>query len=71
MKKHKTIPTNFDEKKVTCKTQSFYILFAFLLIAIALLVAVSTYYCLVKYQAKKFLPFHDTKSKHFYIGSIN
>ena len=26
----KTIPTNFDEKKVTCKTQRFYILFAFL-----------------------------------------
>ena len=67
----KTVPTNFDEKKVTCKTQIFYILFAFLLIAIALLVAVSTYYCLVKYQAKKFLPFHDTKSKQFYIGSIN
>ena len=42
----KTIPTNFDEKKVTCKTQSFYIFFAFLLIATALLIAVSTYCCL-------------------------
>ena len=25
----KTIPTNFNEKKVTCKTQSFYILLHF------------------------------------------
>ena len=25
----KTIPTNFNKKKVTCKTQSFYILLAF------------------------------------------
>ena len=27
----KTIPKNFKEKKVTCKTQSFYILLVFLL----------------------------------------
>ena len=26
----KTIPTNFNEKNVTCKTQSFYILLVFL-----------------------------------------
>ena len=32
--------TNFNEKKVTCKTQNFYILLAFLLISIALLIAV-------------------------------
>ena len=69
--KTKTITTNFVEKKVICKRQSFYILFAFLLIAIALLIAVSTYCCLTKYQAKNFLPFHDTKSKQFYIDSIN
>ena len=37
----KTIPTNFKEKKATCKTQNFYILLAFSLIAIALLIAVS------------------------------
>ena len=32
--KIKTIPTNFNEKKVTCKTQSLYLLLAFLLITI-------------------------------------
>ena len=37
----KTIPINFNEKKVTCKTQNFYILLAFILIAIGLLIAVS------------------------------
>ena len=26
----RTIPTNFNKKKVTCKTQNFYILLAFL-----------------------------------------
>ena len=38
----KTFPTNFNEKKVTCKTEKFYILVAFLLITIALLIAVFT-----------------------------
>ena len=33
--------TNFNEKKATCKMQNFYILLAFLLILIALLIAVS------------------------------
>ena len=42
----KTILTNFDEKKTTCKT---FILLAFLLIAIALLIAVSIYCYLIKY----------------------
>ena len=37
----KTVPTNFNEKKKTCKTQNFYILLVFLLITIALLMAVS------------------------------
>ena len=41
--------TSFYEKKATCKTQNFYILLAFLLIAIALLLAVSIYYYLIKY----------------------
>ena len=49
----KTIPTNFNKKKVTCKTQNFYILLAFLLITIALLIAVSIYCYLIKYQAKQ------------------
>ena len=35
----KTIPTNFNEKKATCKTQNFCISLAFLLITIALLIA--------------------------------
>ena len=52
MKKTKTIPANFNEKKATCKTQNFYILLTFLLITIALLIAVSIYCCLIKYQAK-------------------
>ena len=39
--------TNFNEKKATCKMLNFYI--AFLLITIALLVAVSTYCYLIKY----------------------
>ena len=41
--------TNFNEKKATCKTQNFYILLAFLLIIIALLIAVSIYCYLIKY----------------------
>ena len=45
----KTIPTNFNEKNITCKTQNFYISIAFLLITIALLMAVSIYCYLIKY----------------------
>ena len=37
----KYIPTNFNGKQATCKTQNLYILLAFLLIAIALLIVVS------------------------------
>ena len=46
--------TNFDEKKLACKTQNFYIFFAFLLIA------VSIYCYFIKYWAKEkhLLPFH-------------
>ena len=46
----KTIPTNFKEKKTTCNMQNFYILLAFLLITIALLMAVISCY-LIKYRA--------------------
>ena len=56
-KKIKTIPSNFNEKKVTCKTQSFYVLLAFLLITILLLIFGSIYCYLIKYQAKNLLPF--------------
>ena len=61
----KTIPTNFIEKNITCKTQSFYILLTFLIITIILLIAVSIYCYLIKYRAKQkqLLPFHDTELK--------
>ena len=57
--------TNFNEKKATCKTQNFYILLAFLLISIALLIAVSIYCCLIKYRPKQkhLLPFHNTNNE--------
>ena len=42
-KEGKNIPSNFNEKKVTCKTKSFDILLALLLITVVLLIAVSTY----------------------------
>ena len=45
----KTIPTNFNENKAIYKTQNLYILLAFLIITIALLIAVSIYYYLRKY----------------------
>ena len=44
-----TIPTNFNEKYITCKTQTFYILLAFLLITLALLIPVSIYCFQIKY----------------------
>ena len=39
----KTVTTNFNEKNVICKTKTLWILLAFLLIIIALLIAVSIY----------------------------
>ena len=57
----KTIPTNFNEKKVTCKAQNFYILLAFLLITITLSIAVPIYCYVIKYQTKYLLPFHNIK----------
>ena len=47
----KAIPTNFNEKKITCKTQNF--LFTVLLITIALLIAARIYCYLIKYQVKQ------------------
>ena len=61
--KIKTIPTNFNKKKAISKTQSFYILFAFLLITTALLIAVSVYCYLIKYWARQLLPFHYTNKE--------
>ena len=57
----KIVPTNFNEIKLACETQNFYILLAFLLITVALLITVS--YCyLIEYRAKQkhLLPFHVT-----------
>ena len=52
-------------KNITYETKSFYILLAFLLITIALLIAVSIYCYLIKYKAKQknFLPFNVTHNK--------
>ena len=48
-----TIPTNFNEKNAIYNTKNFYILLVFLLITIALLIAVSVYCYLIKYKAKQ------------------
>ena len=49
IKETETISTNFNEKNVTCKIQNFYILLAFLLNTITLLIAAGIYYYLIKY----------------------
>ena len=73
--KTKTIPTNFNEKKSACKTQNFYNLHVFLLIAITFLIAVSIYCHLIKCRAKQkhLLPFHVTHNelKKLCINNIN
>ena len=65
VKKTKSNPTNFHEKKAICKTQNFCILLAVLLITIPLLIAVSIYCYLIKYQTKEkhLLPFHVTSNE--------
>ena len=61
----KTFTTNFDQKNIICKTKSFYILLAFLLITFVLLVAVSIYCYLIKYRGKQkhLLPYFVTNNK--------
>ena len=45
----KTIPTNLNEKEVTCKAQNFYSFLAFLLVAIALAIVFTVcIYCYFK-----------------------
>ena len=44
-----TIPISFKEKKATFRTQNFYILLAFLLITMVLLIAATIYCYLIKY----------------------
>ena len=63
----KTIPKNFNQKKITFKTQSFYVSVVFLLIAMTLLMSVRIYHYLMKYWRKHLLLFHN----QFYIDSIN
>ena len=57
--------TNFNEKKATSNMQNFYILLTFLLNTVALLIPVSIYCYLIKYQAKQkhLLPFHHTNNE--------
>ena len=53
------------KKNAICKAKNFYGLLAFLSISIALLIAVSIYCCLIKYQVKQkyLLSFHITNNK--------
>ena len=52
------------KRKQPVKWKNLFILLAFLLITIALLVAVSIYFYLIKYWAKQnHLPFHDTNNE--------
>ena len=64
-KETKTISTNLNEKKATCKTQNFYILLLLFLITIALMIAVSIYCYLIKYRAKQkhLLAFRNTNNE--------
>ena len=55
----KTIPTNFKQKKLTYKTQSFYILLVYLLITVAFI------------RVKKLLSFYDMILKQFCIDIVN
>ena len=61
----KTVPTNFNEKKQPVKHRIFIFYLHFLLISIALLIAVSTCCYLIKYKTKQkhLLPFHGTNNE--------
>ena len=58
----KTVTTSFNEKNAIYKTKDFYILLAFFLITITLLIVVSIYFYLIKYQRKHLLPFHGMEN---------
>ena len=60
----KTVPTNFNEKNATCKTKKLYFTCLFINY-IALMIAVSIYYYLIKYRAKQkhLLPYYTTNNK--------
>ena len=59
----KRVTKNFKEKDAICKTKKFYISLAFLLITIALLIAVSIYCYLIKNWATYLLPYCNTSNK--------
>ena len=65
MKKQKLFQQILMKKNAFFKTQNFYIFLAFLLIIVALLIAVSIDCYLIKYQAKQnhLLPFHVTNNE--------
>ena len=69
----KTIQTNFNKKKVTCKLQRFYIFTCIFINYYSIIdsYSVDSIYCyLIKYRAKKIFPFHDAKLKQFSIDTI-
>ena len=75
-RKQKLLQKILMKKNITCKIQNFYILIAFLLITIELLIAVSIYCYLIEYRAKQkhLLPFQDTNNglkQVLYIDNIN
>ena len=51
----KSNPTNFNESKKICKMKNFYILLAFLLITVTLLIAVSIYFFIKYWEKQKHL----------------
>ena len=64
--KTKMVTVNINEKMQSVKLQkkNFYILFAFLLITILLLIVVSIYCYLIKYKAKHYVPNKFKKVLH-------
>ena len=64
-KKQKQLQQDLMKKNAICKTKNFYILIGFLLITIALLMAVSIYCYLIKYKTKQkhSLPFNVTNTE--------
>ena len=71
MEKIKTVLTSLTVK-IDCKTQNFYILLAFLFIAIGSLIYVSIYCYLIKYREQHLLSFHDINNelKKFCVNNI-
>ena len=63
----KPVPTNLNEKRVTCNTENFYVLLTFLLIIVSLFIIVSIYCCLIKHRSKQkhLLPYYETSNKFF------